>query len=211
MRLWLKVALAGAVMAFLPLKSADAGTVAFGFTGGTGGNAGNALLGYEFTVDTDIEVTHVGLFDYGTDGLSGASQIGIWTMGGTLLADATVPSGTTAPLTAGWRYEPLASPLLLSAGESYVIGGYQANESYYQDATIVNLTSDVTFGNARRQAGGGFVIPATVDPTDNAGYFGPNFQFDLAEPKVPEPSIWLLLGAALVGLAVALRRSHSMT
>lgn len=79
-------------------------------------------VGWQFTVGgTPLQVTQLGLFDSGSDGLLASHQVGIWNSSGTLLSSATVKAGTASPLTAGYRYEPV-TPFTLPANGTYQIG-----------------------------------------------------------------------------------------
>ena len=82
-------------------------------------------LGWEFAADMPITVTSLGVWDDGNDGLRDAHAVGIWTSNAsqTLLVSTTVPSGTSAPSDAGYRYVDLTQPITLAAG-SYVIGAF---------------------------------------------------------------------------------------
>ena len=109
-------------MAFCPtLMRAD--TIGLSFTGGTGADGISDLtVGYAFTLSGSVLVTQFGIWDQGNDGLNTSHGVDIWTSTGTLVATTTIPSGTGATLTNGFRYVSIAS-ILLPAG-SYTIGGF---------------------------------------------------------------------------------------
>ena len=70
----------------------------------------------------DVVITHLGYFDNGADGLVDSHPVGIFGRGsGTLLAGVTVPAGTGAFYTNGYRWVSLATPFTLKAGSNYVI------------------------------------------------------------------------------------------
>ena len=46
-------------------------------------------LGYKFSVNSDIDVTALGFFDYNNDGLAYSHEVGIWDAAATLLASVT--------------------------------------------------------------------------------------------------------------------------
>jgi hypothetical protein len=71
----------------------------------------------------DLEVDALGIFDQDGDGLEDAHPTGIWTSGGTLLAQVTVSPGTGGNLVASYRYASIA-PLTLAAGQTYVLRAY---------------------------------------------------------------------------------------
>jgi alpha-galactosidase len=99
-------------------------------------------FGNRFTVgEDDIEVTALGYYDCnaggGTgDGLTNAHAVGIWDTSGNLLASKTVPAGTAGSLSNGYRYVSLDTPLVLSAGASFWLGGdttTDTNDAFYLD------------------------------------------------------------------------------
>jgi len=200
-----KLILMWGLMGFLSMGSVHASTVAFDFTGGSSFGGPTITLGYSFTVNSaQINVTDLGFLDTNLDGLASNHLIGIWDTSQNLLASATIAAGTAAPLIGNFRYVSLASPLSLTAGQ-YIIGAQMNGESYVQDATINNLSPSVTFGNAQRATSVGFIYPNFVDVTDNAGYFGPNLQFN----AVPIPAAVWLFGSGLIGLIGIARRKKS--
>jgi hypothetical protein len=84
----------------------------------------SAATGWSFLAGSqDLEVDALGIFDQDGDGLEDAHPTGIWTSGGTLLAQVTVSPGTGGNLVASYRYASLA-PLTLAAGQTYVLGAY---------------------------------------------------------------------------------------
>ena len=54
---------------------------------------GPYTLGWQFKVNTAIDVTALGVFDSGQDGLVESHDVGIWDSTGNLLVSATVQSG----------------------------------------------------------------------------------------------------------------------
>lgn len=74
----------------------------------------------------DVVVTHLGYFDKDVDGLAEDHPVGVYQAGnpsgtGLLLGEVTVPAGTGAFFTNGFRWVALASPLTLKAGSNYVL------------------------------------------------------------------------------------------
>jgi uncharacterized repeat protein (TIGR01451 family) len=84
----------------------------------TSTSSGTYTLGYSFTPNVDLTVTHVRSY-FG-------NKVSIWTDTGLLLAAQNV-SGTVGL----WTETPLATPLTLSAGVRYRVGVYTGGGSYY--------------------------------------------------------------------------------
>ena len=200
-------ALIVALIACCPLE-ARAATIALSFTGGTTGEntTFDGTFGWAFTLSSPVLVTELGLWDLNNDGLNTSHVVTIWTSTGTQEAQGTIPSGTGATLTDGFRYVSIA-PVLLPAG-SYTIGGFYSASSDVQaiGASTITTASGVTYDGSRSTAG--FVFPAGDDFFVPNSYFGPNFQF--TAPSTPDSgstSVLLLLGvAATLGLNLLIRR-----
>jgi uncharacterized repeat protein (TIGR01451 family) len=90
-------------------------------------SSGSAAVGYSFTPDADITVTHVRAYSGG--------RISVWTDDGVLLAarDVSDFSGT-------WVETPLLLPLGLSAGNTYRVTLWSANHKYYsRNGSVTNF------------------------------------------------------------------------
>jgi hypothetical protein len=164
-------------------------------------------LGWIFTALDDIAVTHLGVWDLGTDGLVASHQVGIWNSLGTLLGTTTVQAGTAsavfgAPAAGGsFRYEAVA-PIVLSAGATYTIGAlFDMNDVFEFNAAHVDTGSVIAFGEERYgDEGAGFVFP--TDTFERWGLFGPNFRYAVLDT----PAIAALFFVGLAGVAGGLRK-----
>lgn len=172
-----------------------------------------------------IEVTSLGIFDPGGDGLDRAHEVGLWegyfgTTDSTLLSSVTIPSGTEAELQGGYRFVPI-SPVRLAANSSgpltgtyYVIGAHYLEGD--SDNAIVPFPDFATgFGPGIQAASQGRIAqglelryPANVDnigtPEGSAPWqhWEPNFTYNI----VPEPGTSALFAAGAVILLLYKRR-----
>jgi hypothetical protein len=219
LRLLPAVALA-ALIAWCPIQT-RANTIALSFTSHNNNLVpGNETVGWSFSLSSAVLVTDLGVWDgnftdFGTgvgDGLAESHQVTIWDATTMMqLAQATVPAGTGATLSNGFRYAMLGSSVLLGPG-NYVIGALyptQGADPVANGAAGITTAAGVSYTGGR--VGIGNVFPSTA-PTFNAGLFGPNFQFTAPPTNgVPDSgSTWtlLLLGVtATFGLKSFVRRS----
>jgi len=97
----------------------------------------SAMAGGYFRVrdDRDIEVTHVGFFDSGDDGLQLTHRVGVFEVvegppaESKSVCEVEVPFGLTAKLQDGYRWVQLPQPLRLKAGTTYMLAGDRRTES----------------------------------------------------------------------------------
>ncbi len=79
-------------------------------------------MGYSFTPNTTLTVTHVRYYS--------GSKVSIWTDAGVLLASQKVVSTERV-----WLETALATPVTLQAGSTYRVGVYTAANYYYRNST----------------------------------------------------------------------------
>jgi len=107
--------------------------------GQIGDNSG-LNIGHTFTVvNNAIQISNLGVFDYGGDGLNVSHTVTLFTnSAGTWLpitgGSTTVPSGTAAPFAGGFRFAPLPAALTLPAG-NYAVIAYQMNGYHGADSS----------------------------------------------------------------------------
>ena len=193
---------------YLPAARAQY-TPALQFSGqSANGTASASTRGYSFDV-TDpngILVTALSFYDVGADGLSQSHDVGLWNASGTLLASATVPAGTAAPLDSSglFRFVPI-TPITLPRGANYAVGAVFTFESF--DAQAILWTAQTTapgvqYDQARFINNG---VPTLTFPTDTIAWTGlPGGSFNMS--TIPEPSAAALLGVAWFALLVSRRR-----
>ena len=98
-----------------------------GFSSGT--TSTNRIQGMYFTVTgTNVTVTELGCIVP----LNTARDAKLWTIGGTQLAQVTVPAGT------GWRFASLTSPVALTQGQQYVVTIWGGPDIYFAFGMTTN-------------------------------------------------------------------------
>ena len=131
---------------------ADPTATQYGTYADNGGANGGLNIGRTMTVTgAGIEVFQLGVYDYLSDGLAAAHTVTLFN-NQTAVASVTVPAGTSATLLNAFRFEPLATPLYLPAG-NYSIVAYQMN------GTVDQNSDPYGNGNAAGFNGGGNVSP----------------------------------------------------
>ena len=77
----------------------------------------NQSIGWRFYVDKPIIITHVGLFDFGDNGLSCAHQMGIWGVGNTVdLLRGPIDIGPGGTPEGHYVYASVGEPLIVGPG-----------------------------------------------------------------------------------------------
>ncbi len=163
-------------------------------------------LGFKFTVNSSVTMTHMGIYDSGQDGLQSGGRVGLWDTAGNLLTSAVVLAGNAAMLDGYFRYAAIAGYNLI-AGTEYVIGSYTTDlasslftgqgGSGSVDANV-NLIED-RFSNFNSA----FSFADTTNNTPGA-WLGANFRWESS--RVSAPGTLALVGLSLFGLLAAGRR-----
>lgn len=172
-------------------------------------------LGSEFTANSGVTITQLGIFDDLQDGLVDSYPVGLFDSAGALLASATIPSGTGAPLINQFRYVAI-TPVTLQAGMTYEVGALYLSDHdalFFPDTVtddpVTNFATDprITFNRAMFNTG--ITLAAPLDSGNlSGGYFGPNFLIQAAD--IPEPSAVMFgVVAALSVLGVIVRKRKS--
>jgi hypothetical protein len=190
-----------AVFAFavLPTRPIAAQTpvLSFSLDGGfTDGFTGT--LGWQFTANSTVDLTAFGFYNNGGP-ITTSHEVGLWDLGGNLLASGTVgPTGTGTTIDF-FDYSP-TTPFTLQAGTSYVIGtALTRSDFFYYDPSSITTVPGISFVQSQFDTNGAAALsfPQTAgDQGSGFGYFGPNFQVS----AVPEPgAIGYLVGMAAMG------------
>jgi hypothetical protein len=186
---------------------------------GDGGD--RRTLGWEFTVNSDITVIALGLFDAGKDGLGEGHNVGLWDSTGGQLLSVNVPAGTIGTLDGYFRYAT-ATPVVLLGGHNYMIGAAYGegvpqldsviNYPPFGSVTGFTTPSAITFVRDLQQnipPGTSTALFPTFSASVQPSYFGPNFEFIEGAAAVPEPSTIVLVGSALTMFGARRRRQRS--
>ncbi len=148
----------------------------------------NEIVGSRFVAASTMEVTHLGFYDEGADGLSEPHRVAIFEgSSGAVIAEATIPAGNATRLEYNCRWVELDTAVSLVANETYVI----AAEVFSGGDPFINSIPNVresTFGAdwvasvssvvpVWKSAAGGFSIPenALGNHQYNRSYFAGNF------------------------------------
>jgi eukaryotic-like serine/threonine-protein kinase len=141
-------------------------------------------FGWKFSPTVDIEVTKLGCYDAGRDGLARPHRVGIFDAGsGRLLASVTVRPKST--LGGFFRWESLKTPLVLKAGRSYLAGTedkktletlYLPNDEFLDTEPAEEVGFDRIHHN--RPSEGAFTAPMVPqNPQRYPFVLSPNFMF----------------------------------
>lgn len=151
-----------------------------------GNNDGPWSLGFQFTTGaTQSLVTALGAFDFGGDGFAQSHEVGIWSLGGTLLASTTVNSSDVFEAVGsagdGFRYAAI-SPLVLDANTSYVVAAanFGVGDAFSFDASNGTMLPGFTYNLARYLQTSALEFPTDFSSSP-FGYFGANLQIGPAD------------------------------
>ncbi|MFM7361696.1 MAG: hypothetical protein ACKO25_07705 [Cyanobium sp.] len=201
-------AIGGAALSTLGAGSAqavvvtDPGLVSFEIDCNCSNPIFEGTVGWDFQVIVPHTINLLGVYDADADGLSVATDVGIWDRGsGSLLASATVPAGTLGHLLNQFRYTPIGA-LTLNPGVTYSLGAQYNqpfNSDWYQLITKNNSFAPwITYLNSTGLSGPSLTLPNDVGLPD-FGVYGPNIA------SVPGP-LPILGAAAVFGYSRKLRK-----
>jgi hypothetical protein len=198
------------LLAVLILPTVASAQALQSFSGGTlfgTFEADGDTVGWRFTVNRPIIVTHLGFWDgdNATQPMVLSHPVGLWDNAGNLLTSNTV--NPTSPLTGAFRYEPTAN-VQIPAG-TYNLGAFYSatnpiSDGYMTSTTGIVMASGFTMNNTLRDPTGpqtGLVFPSLA--TAVGGRFGPNILFT----EVPEPAS--MAGVALFAVGAMFRRRRA--
>ncbi len=134
--------------------------------------------GFRFDTTVDIQVTDLGYYDAGEDGLVLEHNVGIYEFDSReLLTSATVADSSY--LDGPFRYTPI-DPLTLYAGTSYIVAGYHSGDvgdliGQFDVTRLVDTASEVNMEGYYFDESAELVFPQTS--YEPFRVFGPNFRF----------------------------------
>jgi hypothetical protein len=161
------------------------------------------------------DVNWLGYFDKGGDGLTDSHRVGLWDAGNNnqLLAQVTIPAGTTAPLANGYRWVALPGTVNLWYGHWYVIGAETTAADTWGDlirdaqvsfsSEYAEVSAGYEWSRAGRYSTDAWPAAPSGQSGQNSIYPVANMAFDLQ--VVPEPSTLALFGFGALLFARALR------
>ena len=175
---------------------------------------------FETTFSSNPEVNWLGYYDHNGDGLASSHLVTLWDNSSqTIIASATVPAGTAAPLIDGYRWVQLSSPVTLNFGSYYVIGARTDGTDLWGDlisnnspdngnngqiswnSEYVQLGSGWEFTRAGRyDASGNYPSEPPNQSGSDAIYPVANLGFDILQ--VPEPTTLTLSAMGLAAMAL---------
>jgi hypothetical protein len=175
-----------------------------------GGSSASELVGWEFTVNSPISVTDLGLYSGGLPfggPAPDSGTVGLWTSSGTLLASANVQ--TSDALTLGFKYHEVPNTLL-NVGQNYIIAALLpvsgGGSRWFASGTVGAIFSpEISYVDRRFIIASDLSSPPTSDnwPDGGAiGFFAASFEYT----TIPEPSTFTLLGLGAASLMVYRRR-----
>jgi hypothetical protein len=187
-------------------SSANAGILFHTYDGETTtiGNK-DRVHGVQFTVGgQDIEISQLGVYDKDGDGLTNTHTVGIWDLGGTLLASKSIV-GAGGTLIEDWRFLAI-SPLTLLANTNYRIGGAadNSNDGQPSGGTVLTDSQVTKSGTASYYSGTtGLNFPETTNVVNRvvANAF-------IASAPEPGSVAFLSLGLVCYGFAIYRRKKR---
>ena len=172
--------------------TAVTGVVAYeNLPGASGSSSLSGPYGHDFTVNSTITITHLGVFDSGANGLKRNLTTEIWSREGDTgseLAQLTFSTSNPGTLIGSSRFKTLATPLVLAPGEYTVAAhGFGSNEKAGHQGfggpsaafkTLDDGNGDISFVGESRIGTSPDHFPAYSSGGDVNHFSAGSFQFD---------------------------------
>ena len=206
---------AAALVALAAPASAD--TATYNASAGLAGNQNwYGTLGLDFTVSSgsEIQVTSLGTFDNGADGISNDINVGIFNRTtGAFVTPVLNLNGTANPTGAAYVFRSLVTSIVLGAG-SYQLGSWGYNlgsDTNYNNSgpggpvTFDSLGGVLTATGTEYSTSAGSL--ATIPDNGTTRYGAGSFTANV----VPEPAAWAMMLVGLGGIGVVSRTRRRTT
>lgn len=199
---WLKITIVAVFCILLTHPAYAESTKALTLQGSPGwhNNFSNSNVGFSFTTNEELFVTHLGAFDYDKNGFADyRTLVGIFEEDGALLGSTNVVSDDSLD---GWfRFRELGDPIILEKNTTYYAIAYLNGGEQVAAQSSISTDPNINFGHNAYAYGGPFkLVTNTYGSGWDAGFFGPNFKSTVT----PEPMSCLLFLAG--GVPVVFRR-----
>ena len=140
------------------------------------------VLGWEFSTNTDIKVTHLGFFDANNDGLIYDIPLRIYKKS----SQRIITSGTITNSSISYnnaKYIKLDNSIYLNKNQTYIILAFRdkgETDGLYFSLTDENITFDnvITFKNNIAKPSTTFIYTDQKIPLPNYGFIGPTFIYE---------------------------------
>jgi len=198
------------LLTIVPMQAA---TIAYADPADTGNEAWTGNLGEDFTVNSPITITALGVYDSGQGPINGDLEVAIFSSSGTQETPAEIFTGpiTSYTLIGGDVFQTLTAPITLGPGNysltttgwsSTVLNG-NANAPGYTPPTLNTGGGAITFSGIGYSTTPGLVYLAPVSPYPANQFNAGSFQFTTS----PEPATLVGVALGLIGLLAFRRQS----
>ena len=184
-----------AILSLAATSRADS-TAAHYLGGGTLNSGFARSIGWEFTVNSSMAVSALGVWDAGSDGLTKVHQVGIFRVSDSMLMiSASILDGIGSTLIDGSRFVTVPSTPLVPGTNYYILADDFSTDSYVSGNGSIGFAPELTWlAIADTPSSNIFGTPTFT--TGTVGNLGPNFQYTVPAPG----SVAMLgLGTLLVG------------
>ncbi len=143
---------------------------------------GNFTVGWRFDLSRPVELTDLGIFDLGGDGLARSAEVALWdTANQSLLLSESVPSLDSADssLYHGFRWVGV-DPAELQPGDYIVVNqAFASSFDYYVYNAVITPADAVTWLEGRHGDGTGLAYPPNISSGTEASalWFGANLMY----------------------------------
>jgi hypothetical protein len=221
LRALLIVASAAMVASTSAALPARADTIAFNENAAPNSTpAGTGLVGFEFTVNQNIDLTQLGFYAQSIGG-GDSPTVSLFNVTGGFTASPTPMYQTpnlvgSVPTEPGWNYVSVGTPILLTVGNTYAVTAPLYFSEQYNSTAAFTYGSAISTPTYLLDAGwNGWSNSSynftSLAPTSPGANLSANFQYTLAPViEAPEPSTYALLGLGLSVLLLRLRRRASV-